>query len=218
MTIKEKEDNLFDRWKIKYNNLNKFVEDGIIDENEYKEPKIIFIFKEVNDPKKGGWDLREYLQNGGRSQTWDNVSRWAHGIRTNKGSLLDWTKYYSEIDNDFRKNELKHIGVINLKKSPGTYVTNDITLVNAAHEDKLLIQEQYELYDPNWTICGGTGDLFKEVAGYNEKSWNMTKRGIRWFERTNNKYVISYVHPEARVHRPLIIYGLLDAIKEIRFS
>ena len=80
----------------------------------------------------------------------------------------------------------------------------------------MLIQEQYELYDPEWTICGGTGDLFKEVMGFNETRWYNTKRGIRWFERAKNKYVVSYVHPEARVHKPLIIYGLLDAIKEIK--
>ncbi|MFC1784976.1 hypothetical protein ACFL0J_05040 [Candidatus Neomarinimicrobiota bacterium] len=215
LNIKEKENELFKRWKEKYKDLNKFVADGIVDENEYKDPKIIFIFKEVNDPKKGGWDLREYLKDGGRSQTWNNVSRWIHGIRAKKGSVLKWTKYYSDIDNDFRKTELSRIGVINLKKSPGTYVANDISLVQAATQDKMLIQEQYELYDPDWTICGGTGDLFKKIMELQDKCWRITNRGIRWFERAEKKFVISYVHPEARVHKPLIIYGLLDAIEEI---
>nr|MBF4295683.1 hypothetical protein [Vibrio anguillarum] len=71
------------------------------------------------------------------------------------------------------------------------------------------------LYDPDITICGGTGELFKDVAGFNNSEWKRTIRGVWWFERAPKKYVIAFCHPEARVDNPLIVYGLIDAIREI---
>ena len=84
-----------------------------------------------------------------------------------------------------------------------------------AKEDKDYIREQYSIYEPDLTICAGTGDLFKRVVGHESKKWEQTKRGIWWYQRDANKYVVSFAHPEARVHSPLLIYGLLDAVHEI---
>ena len=38
----------------------------------------LFLLKEVNGGED--WDLREFLREGGRKQTWDNVTRWVIGI------------------------------------------------------------------------------------------------------------------------------------------
>ena len=84
-----------------------------------------------------------------------------------------------------------------------------------ANEDKEYIRHQYSIYDPVLIICGGTGDLFKSVASHESYKWNKTERGIWWYERDTNKHVVHFAHPEARVHSPLLVYGLLDAIREI---
>ncbi len=212
MSITEKEEKLFKLWEA---GRKDFVRDGVILENDYSDsfPKIAFILKEVNDPGGGGWDLREFVAEGGRAQTWNNIARWVHGIK-NRNNIPNWG-FYSEISEDFRKEILKGICVINLKKSPGTHITNMRTLESAAESDKEYIRRQYALYEPDLTICCGTGDLFKKVVGHGDKKWRQTKRGIWWYERDVGKYVVSFAHPEARVCSPLLIYGLLDAVNEI---
>ena len=212
MNIYRTEEQLFTDWQ---RNRKRFVRDGVVSETDYTKsiPKIAIILKEVNDPGGGGWDLREFLSEGGRSQTWNNVARWVHGIR-NIASLPNWD-FYAEITNEFRIETLKSICAINLKKSPGTHTTDHASLNVCANEDKEFIRRQYSFYDPDITICGGTGDLFKSVVGHNLHEWHTTKRGIWWYKRDENKYVVHFSHPEARVHNPLLVYGLLDAIKEI---
>ena len=212
MNISDLEEQLFSQWQ---GSREGFVRDGVVSEKDYLEsnPKVAFILKEVNDPDGGGWDLREFIAEGGRSQTWDNITRWVHGIR-NRKSIPNWD-FYSEITNEFRMEILRSICAINLKKSPGTHTTDNVSLNAVANEDKPYIQRQFEIYDPDMTICGGTGDLFKCVVDHDSKDWKTTSRGILWYERDANKYVISFSHPEARVHDPLLVYGLLDAVNEI---
>ncbi len=212
MSIYEDEEQLFNQWQ---GSRAGFVRDGVISEPDYLEsnPKIAFILKEVNDPGGGGWDLREFISDGGRWQTWDNIARWVHGIR-NRRSIPNWS-FYATITNEFRIQILRSICAINLKKSPGTHITDHASLKAVAKEDKEYLQLQYAIYDPDLTICGGTGDLFKWVVGHASKEWKTTSRGIYWYERGANKYVVSFSHPEARVNSPLLVYGLLDAINEI---
>lgn len=45
--------------------------------------------------------------------------------------------------------------------------------------------------------------------------WRRTSRSINYLEYTHRKYVLDYSHPEARVSPNLILYGLLDAVREI---
>ena len=61
------------------------------------------------------------------------------------------------------------------------------------------------------------GTLFKKyvVGGSNPKKWGKTARGIRWFARDTKKYVVDFAHPEARIQDSILLYGLLDAVKEI---
>lgn len=214
MSIREQENHLFDEWK---HNRNGFVSDGVVSEKDYldSKPKIAFILKEVNDPDGGGWDLRELVAQGKRKQTWENVARWVDGIRliTNGEHIPSWS-VWERTSESFRKDVLKSICVLNLKKSPGTHTSNSSSLEAVAREDKDYIRRQYELYDPDLTICCGTGGLFKEISGH-KSSWEKTNRGIAWYERAKGKFVLSYSHPEARVYKPLLIYGLLDAVNEI---
>ena len=140
------------------------MDDGVVSEQDYlaSSPSIVVILKEVNDPDSGGWDLRQFLRDGGRPQTWDNVVRWVHGIR-NRGQVDDWPNQYEEISEWFRVEILRSICAINLKKSPGTHTAEMASLARIANEDAVRIQEQYAIYDPDLTICGGTGELFRTV-------------------------------------------------------
>ena len=213
MTILAKEDFLFQSWRT---DRPGFVDDGVVSEQDYlaSSPSIVVILKEVNDPDGGGWDLRQFLRDGGRTQTWDNVARWVHGIR-NREQVDDWPNQYYEISGRFRVEILRSICAINLKKSPGTHTTEIASLARIANEDAVRIQAQYAIYDPDLTICGGTGELFRTVVGHENLEWRQTRRGIWWHQRAPGKIVINYAHPGARVQDSLLHYGLIDAVNEL---
>ena len=218
MNITEKEEQLFSRWE---KSRIGFVRDGIVSEEDYKNshPKVAFILKDVNDEDGGGWDLREFLRKGAQEQTWDNVARWVYGIRDmkNRNTMPEWQSFpkSSQERDSFRKEALKSICAMNLKKSPGGHTAVGKVIRNVAREDKENIQTQYGFYDPDITICCGVGDLFFDLTDNEGKKWRETTRGIRWYEREPGKCVISFSHPEARVSDPLLVYGLLDAVREI---
>ena len=121
MSIRELEEKLFDEWqekeKLEYNNENKknFVRDGLVDEESYfKAPvKILYLLKKVNGGDKD-WDLREFVKNGGRSATWNNITRWTKGIFRYREEL-NWSSL-EEITEDSREEILKYIIAVNLKK------------------------------------------------------------------------------------------------------
>ncbi len=87
MALREREDDLFESWRKRRPEL---VRDGIIDEASFQphRPRILFVLKEPNDPGGGGWDLRDFVRDGGRSQTWDNIARWVAGIENLPGETL----------------------------------------------------------------------------------------------------------------------------------
>lgn len=104
---------------------------------------------------------------------------------------------------------------MNLKKSPGGSTADPKALKKVATEDAPYIREQFAIYDPDITVCGGTGGLFHDRV-HPGMDWRQTKRGIWWYGRNADKFVVAFPHPEARVQDSLLLYALLDAIKEIR--
>jgi hypothetical protein len=215
MTVAQKEQELFNRWR---QSRLEFVPDGIVDEELYlaSSPKILFVMKEVNSEGNSDWDLRDFIRDGARPQTWDNVTRWVIGIRRLPEDI-QWQEL-KDITEEQRREQLKSICVMNLKKSPGSHTTNKNELAEAALKDKDFLNEQFYLYNPDLVICGGdvTCDRFQESVQlkYDEK-WTITKRGV-WFTKFNgNKILVSFVHPEARVDDHLKYYGLVDAVREI---
>lgn len=219
--ISERENELFNEWRPLRQG---FVADGLPNEEAYSTSavKLLFVLKEVNDPRDGGgWDLRKFIREGGRGQTWNNISRWIHGIR-NLDTIPSWSFYKSitqkkDIALKFRIDNLRSICAINLKKSPGGHTAKYGTLRKVAQQDRDFIRKQLSFYDPDITICCGTGDLFHGVVSEeaNKPVWKSTTRGIWHFEWPKGKHVISFAHPEARVQDSILFYALMDAIEEI---
>ena len=75
--IREKQKALFDEWKAENPDI---ITDGVVNEDEYTRVpfKILYLLKEANGGR--GWDLCDFISNGGRPQTWDNITRWTKGI------------------------------------------------------------------------------------------------------------------------------------------
>lgn len=220
MSISELEEKLFAEWKTKekiecsIDNKKIFVRDGIIDEESYlKAPvKILYLLKEVNGGNKD-WDLREYVKDGGQSATWDNVTRWTKGIFNYKEEL-NWVSL-KKIDENNRKEVLKFIAVVNLKKIPGGYTADYKKIEDFLKKESNIsyLKKQISFYNPDIVICCGTGWWYSSYIDKDIK-WKETKRGVN-YDKKDNKIIISYLHPEARVSSNLLYYGLIDAIKEI---
>ncbi len=217
MNIKEEENSLFRDWSSKRAKLS---QDGMIDEKYYlaSNPKLLFLLKEVNSNSE--FDLREFVKEGGRSQTWDNIARWTYGIR-NLQREVDWKEL---VKVEKRQELLKYICVMNLKKSPGGHTNDKIELKKIAQDDEDFLNKQFQIYfadpatRPDFIIaCGSTTSaIFNSVIKINNKSgWKLTKRGVWFYKYDTKRYFISYAHPEARIQSSLLYYGLIDTIKEL---
>lgn len=211
--IKFKEDELFEEWSRQRSG---FVADGLVDELAYKTAgkKLLFVLKEVNDPDGGGWDLRDFVREGGRPQTWDNVARWVHGIR-NIDNVPPWD-FYKEIDKNFRIETLRSICAVNLKKSPGGHTADNGTIWQVMQEDKEFLRRQFSIYKPDFVVCGGTGDMFHWVVSQGNETyeWKTTSRGVYYFF-WRGVPVLAFSHPLARVPSNILMYAFIDAAKEI---
>ncbi len=216
-TIEQNENELFAKWS---KSKKSFIKDGIIDEDCWNESnrKIIFVLKEANDKSGNSWDLREFLFEGGRRQTWNNIARWVYGIR-NLNKEIKW-KEISKISYEFRKEQLQTICAINLKKVPGGHTTKNNELYVESHSDSDYLKKQFEIYsDVDLIICCGSivSELFHDkVNDYPQYSWLETSRGIRYHQIGEHKFLFEYLHPEVRVgnFKNILFYGLIDAIKE----
>ncbi|MZI95870.1 hypothetical protein F9817_22040 [Vibrio sp. CAIM 722] len=215
MNITERESELFNKWK---NNRIGFVSDGVVSEQDYLNSKIklCFVLKEVNDVHGGGWDLREFIRTGSRAQTWNNVTRWVQSIN-NGNADIPWIDLES-VSEKQRVDTLRTICAMNLKKSPGTHTTVRANFDAVVAEDKKFINEQYDIYNADLTICCGTGWDLRFALDLNDEQVYETSRGIKWFVNHQNKPVVMYAHPAARVQDSLLLYGLIDAVREIKHN
>ena len=215
MSLNAKENRLFAKWKTRD---EFFVPDGVVDDSAYSnsDKKLVFILKEINSGEFG-FDLREYLkEDNARPQTWDNITRWVVGIRNLKADL-HWNKL-EDISKEDRINTLKSICAMNLRKLRGGYTSDSKKLAEYVSDNKEDLNKQYALYDPDLTICCGSGinKLFCDAVKFKNKPlWKSTKKGVRYFKSEPRKFIISYAHPEARVQDSILYYGLIDAVREI---
>ena len=208
--VKEEEEFL-DEWAKE---LPGFIKDGVVNPQEYfsVKYKILFLLKEVNGGKD--WDLRDYLMEGGRKQTWDNGSRWVEGI-LNLDRETPWQDI-DEVDEEYRKKWLNKIAAVNVKKVSGGHTSDMKEIYRFARENAERLCRQINMYEPDIVICGGTeGCYFDEIVEYDDPKWEMTSRGIWYVVEPSKRIVISYLHPEARVKDCLLYYGLIDAVREI---
>ena len=234
MSILKRQNKLFKKWSEERSD---FCRDGIVCEKLYVQsnPKILIVLKEPNGNNEKV-DIIPWLKSfndSGSDRVWDNVARWACGIRciTNNEGIPDWKEMEksgnvdSEEFKEFKIKNIKSICAMNLKKVPGGGAANYKDVEQVAMEDKDMLKEQYKIYDPDLTICAGTDDLFARAMEHEIKdeaknrkeimAWHQTKRGIWWYERDTEKYVVWYSHPAARVPHSLLFYGLIDAVNEI---
>ena len=211
----EKQHKFFARWQDSCPDVH-IIEDGIVSESAYSTAKlkILFLLKEVND-WGGEGTLCDFLAAGGMAQTWNNVARWTKGIISlaiNAEEDIPW-KELDVIDNDYRKEQLRKICAVNIKKtSGGSYSVFD-ELTDFVDSNKERLRQQLEICDPDIIICCGTAWHYKRLMETDAK-WDATSRGIPYI-RERKRLVVDYCHPQARMSSAILYYSLIDAIRNI---
>lgn len=189
--------------------------DGVSDEIAYlnAHPKIIYLLKEVNDGQN--WDLREFIFNGGRARTWNNIARWTYGIQMVYNGVntntIKWEDLL-DIEEAFRIKYLRSIAAVNLKKQSGSCVANNKQIKTFAEEDKDLLVQQISIYNADIIICCGVN-----YPNAGNITWKATSRGI-YYAYQGTSIIINFVHPEVRCAANYTFYALIDAVQEIFFS
>lgn len=182
------------------------VSDGIVDPALYfsraETPvRALFVLKEANDPNGGGWDLRDFLRDGGRWQTWNNVTRWATAL----GAAGGTPAYGMRVDETRRKEVLPHIAAVNLKKVPGESVSCREEILRAAKENAGLIRKQIEECRCDVIVCCGEGvaEGLEEAFVEGELVW--AKCSGRRYGRCGDAIVLDFWHPAARKSKSAMV-------------
>lgn len=210
----ELEKELFAEWCEKRKNI---IPDGVVNCKQYNESKtkVLYILKEVNGGEN--WNLRDFLnKNGGRFQTWNNIARWQYGIENIKQQNI-WDKI-KDIDEDFRKTQLRKIAVVNLKKVPGKETSKMDEIWKYAWNDRELLKKQISLYSPDIVICCGTGEIVKKYKLVDNEfieNWSKSSSELDYHLTKNNRLIISHCHPQKRLDNKQKYIPLIKTIEEI---
>lgn len=193
--IEKIQNDIFDEWRKKRKNI---IPDGIVNIKIYSKAKIkvLYLLKEVNGGKD--WNLRDYLNNNAsRFQTWNNIARWQYAIENFQEDNL-WSKVQN-VNEEFRKEQVRKIAVINLKKVPGTEKSKMAEIRKFAWNDRELLKRQISLCEPDIVVCCGTGEIVKEfklVDNEYFKNWSKSSANIEFHLTKKNSLIISHCHPQ----------------------
>jgi hypothetical protein len=217
-TIEQQEEALFAKWRGQERN---WVKDGVVNPEIFaaSAPKVLYILKEANGRKEKKWqdgDLRAFLKKADRWQTWNTVARWQYAI-THLKEEIDWKKA-NYISKSFRKTLLKSIAVINLKKEPGNQQSDMQEIKAFALKDLDYIKEQISIYKPDIVICGGTGDIAKELQLLGSFSkWEKSDRDVEYCN-VNNTTILNYKHPGVRASKQTMFWDVAHTLREARIA
>lgn len=192
-----REDALFAKWGKRYGAA--FIPDGVVDEDSFASENIRFVFvlKEVSECY-GDFDLRRFLAQGAQGNgghTWGPVTRWL-------GAAAGAT-FASSPNADVRKQWLKKIGAMNLKKTTGGTSAIKTKIAQAAKDDADLLKAQVSLYleKPTLFPCCGDGvfELFRDqVIEFPKDKEHTTAEGVAYIKFDANGIAFRFRHPNVK--------------------
>jgi hypothetical protein len=226
MTILEKENELFQRWRSHSNadETTFFVQDGVLEADEYinSNIKICSILKEVpfDDTANTGYNFGEGFLKKLKEQGQEVFLK-------KKGTLSVLAKRINLIREIFEQNynkdaiaSLKESAYVNIKKYKGTKTSSIKDLESVATKDKdFLIEQIEEVLSPDILLCGKTrhylgliygGDIQLIMEDQNRK----TRLFHLYREGRARRLIIEMYHPSHRTSEN----ELLDRLKDILLS
>lgn len=181
-----KNSELFTRWKAKhlqkYGQIS-FVSDGIVNPEKWfslnnSEERIMFLLKEAYDKSETplDWDEAKWLNQEKCMEncsyesdcrkcditgtTFNFIASVVHGITESLTESYDsWLGIETHNNSVYkvkRRELLRKIAVVNIKKSDGKSSSRDDDIYYYAADDKEFLIEQIKLINPTMIVCGGT--------------------------------------------------------------
>lgn len=205
------EKKLFAKWGKR-----EITHDGVVAIDAYlaSKVKVLYILKESNDfPSGSDFTLKDFIKNGARWQSWNNIARWQHGIQTYYQTGT--AEYKNHITLTDRKNILRNIAVMNLKKETGGSSSKPQEILNHTINDFSLLKEQLNLYRPDIIICCGTGDIVVQQGLLNDIRQSIESTNETRYIKDSKTLLIKYFHPQAYKNKKILFDILMEVIKDI---
>lgn len=230
MNIREKENELFKRWKEHSgaDNNTFFVQDGTLDPVAYSKAKIKIcsILKEtpVDSESEKGYVFGEgYLL---KIENFGNEY-----YKKNKGTLSVLSKRIALILDTLYPNQehnpvdsLRETAYLNLKKYSGTKTSSQKDLENVTKRDKeLLIEQVDEILNPDILLCGKTRHYLGFIYGgdiqfISEDSTKKVKLFHLMKDGKTKRLIIEMYHPSHRSSEEEQLKKLESVLLEYRES
>ncbi len=226
-TLKEREKDLFARWRQAAPQNEVLIRDGAMNPFHYlhrKLPKTMFILKEAWGEEEEDWDLRDVvLTEWCNWRTWNNVTRWKialdalhHDARLDIDTL--WDDRLTWIQLDDRTRELKDIAVFNLKKAQGGTRSNMNVVYQWASRNMRLLEEQFTILDPDIVVvCGSDPGKTPFLAGA-EVVWDHYSRTVQATRvpyPDRERIVIYQWHPQASINAHHMVASMIHAVRPL---
>lgn len=216
MSINQKLSVLYTDWQQSHP--GHFVAGGVVDEDMFNssEVKILFLLKEVNDTEQAeNWSLVQLMQDQIKRKkfyhTWLTVGHWIFGMQQG------FPAYQKLLQMSFKEDNITEgllsIATTNLKKSGGSYESNEVEIREHARINKNLWMKEIEIINPDLVICGGTFSIVKELLGF-----EITKcdSGADVGKALNTTFVEFY-HPMYRVSPKLLYAYFKETMKTLGY-
>ncbi len=191
----EQLNSLFDEWEQKISEYkDKFVRDGIIDEQFYQTalPKILFIAKEPNNPEQKPGDFRKWWREEIANTFSNRISEWSYGF-------LNSFPQYDEIRaNKISVHKAIHsIAFMNIKKSGGCGNSDFDQMMEHLENNEDFLHQQIDIISPNIII---TGTSWKKLRNrlFQKVNWVNSGYDVE-IGRHKDAKVIDFYHPSARI-------------------
>ena len=220
--ISEKLQELYELHKRQLSPNEHFVPCGVVDQEAYESstPKLVFLLKEVNDPKQTpGWSMVGFLQDqvkrGLSRQSikpvmWKELGIWSYAIHNN-------FPRYRDINTDQAAAEgLKCVGMTNLKKSGGGGKAIDRVIREYAAKTIELWKSELEIMNPDIIICCGTFWIVAPLLGLTP---NRTATGwfySSWKHGNGKSLLVSTYHPAIRGRKDMLYAFLKEGLLELQ--
>jgi hypothetical protein len=187
------------------------VVDGVINPEQYlKAPlKVMWLLKEANAKGAETW----YYQDAFTEQSWldKHANRRSslrrpfyvsYGILTHD-EKLSWATIphiLQPIGEKFTPRQaVQQIAFVNIKKIPGGSNSSDMEIEQAYQDDRDLLKSQFDLYDPDVVILGGTMKYIdkSDFPGLSQAKEQHSEFGNYYYDTESKLYVNTW-HPGVR--------------------
>jgi len=214
--MRQAENELFERWADVRG--PGFLKDGAGREFQGEPLRVLFVLKEaVDDPvtdpavRYRWWDYRDFMDDGGQWQTWNNLARWtAHAI---DGAGFGEVDYMSK---DTRRRLIRRVAALNLKKIPGTSASDMGEIWRFASADATFLREQIALYRPHLTVACGTLEIVEHLYGLRPE--DRIACGERHFHTVHAElgHLAGFWHPQCRLSKKWLFDQFAQLVADVR--